>query len=227
MNFRKLLSRAVSVLSALAVLNEALTPEQLDSIHPHASTALAIAGVAGLLTTEASVKIGAILEAARKRRGAAASLALLAAVCFFGMGASKCGGAAQTVRGVSAGIVEGSKQFKSELAALESAGDITGEERAAIEPIADELSKISGGFVTRAAGWNALTRAERVELAGDAVDEIGASVERLSAQNLLVKNPRAKAKLAERLRYARIAVSTLRVIKASLPAPAPAPAATS
>ena len=130
---------------------------------------------------------------------------------------------AQTVRGVSAAVAEGARQFKSEVARLVEAGDLTEAEGDLLTPAADEVANAAGGFVARAADWNTMTKAERIDLAGDAVEEIGASVERLSEKNILIKSSKAKARLDKRLREARFAVAGLRVVRASLPPPEAAP----
>lgn len=122
----------------------------------------------------------------------------------------------QTLRAVAAGLVEGSRQFRAEVAGLLEAGELSRDEAELLTAAAGELQGIGGGVVTRAADWQSLSRAERIALAADAVEAIGASVERLSAQSIGIKSPKAKARLGERLRQARLAVSALRVIEASV-----------
>ena len=71
MNVRTLFSRLVSALSALAILNQVLTPDQLNllnSIHPKASAVITGLAVIGLVTTEASVKVDRVVGAVRGKK---------------------------------------------------------------------------------------------------------------------------------------------------------------
>lgn len=118
----------------------------------------------------------------------------------------------QTVRSVAAGTVVACAEFKAEVAP-----DLTPEERAVIDPLVDEVGMAADGVRALSADWEKMGAAERRALAAFAVEQIGGAVGRLSNRGVGLKSERGRAKFARYLKWGRRAVSTLRVIEASLP----------
>jgi hypothetical protein len=130
-----------------------------------------------------------------------------------------CG--ARSVPGVAAAVKAGAVEFKAEVAAELQAGDVSAGEAALLNPVLDEVSAAADGVLSASVNWSHLSRADRAQLAGTAVTQIGDSVERLSNQGVGLKSAKARASFAKYLREARIAVAALRVIQASTAPPAP------
>lgn len=141
---------------------------------------------------------------------------LLAVACLFA--AASVGCQTETVRGVGAGVSVGADELRREVAAGVGAGEITADEAAFLNPIIDEVQTTAAAVVERAQKWGTMTPAERLTLAGDAVEQIGHSIERLSDKGIGVKSERGRRRLDKYLRQGRRAVAVLRVIQASLPA---------
>lgn len=117
----------------------------------------------------------------------------------------------QTVRSIASATAVGCAEVKATIAP-----DLTAEEKAVVFPIVDEVALAADGVRVLSQDWDRMGPAEKRHLAAFAAEQIGAAVERLSAQNIGFKSERARAKVADFQKWGRRAVSALRIIEASV-----------
>jgi hypothetical protein len=211
------MSRLVTFLGVITAVAFAVAPE-LTQIDPHLARYVMLAGVAaaaaGKELDPRVLRQGLPVRGLFASRKTLKAVAVVALVGLLGMTAA-C--SSSSVRGVAAGLSAGADGLRGEIADAVSAGEITQTEADALTPVIDELKSDADAVVVEAAGWDSMTRGERLAVAGDAIERIGGTLQKLSDRGIGIKSARGRARLDKYIREGRRAVAILRVIEAAIP----------